>query len=353
MHNYSKRTSLGLAAATLGVLLAASSGSSGSHREPVTSAITAHGELSVAGNRILDSSGHAFSVTGPSLFWGNKGWTDKASFGPDEYYNADVVAYLRREWNAPIIRIAMGAESPGGYIQDPEGRWQKIAAVADAAIDEGMYFIVDWHSHHAEDHTQAAIAFFERVANTYGQHPNLIFEVYNEPLNTTDWATVIKPYAEQVIAAIRAIDKDNLILVGSQTWSQDVDKVADDPIEGYSNIAYTLHFYAGTHGQGLRDKAQYALDNGIALLVSEWGSVNATGDGAADVEETQRWVEFMRVNELTHLNWSMHSKEEGASILAPGSPPDANWTDENFTTSGLLFRDIVRGWHRFDYSGDN
>ena len=351
MHNYTRRTSLAMAAASLCILLAAYTGSRGS--EPVVSAIAAHGELSVAGNRILDSSGRVFSVTGPSLFWGNKGWTDKAAYGPDAYYNADVVAYLRREWNAPIIRIAMGSETPGGYIQDPDGRWQKITAVADAAIDEGMYFIVDWHSHHAEDNTADAIAFFERVANAYGQHPNLIYEIYNEPLNTTDWATVIKPYAEQVIAAIRAIDKDNLILVGSQTWSQDVDKVADNPIKGFSNIAYTLHFYAGTHRQPLRDKAQYALDKGIALLVSEWGSVNATGDGAADVEETRRWVEFMRANQLTHLNWSLHSKEEGASILKPGSRPDANWTDENFTISGLLFRDIVLGWHQFDYSAGN
>jgi endoglucanase len=353
MHNYSQRRSIAVSVATSVALLLASSLGSGSSDKPAASPVTAHGELSVTGNRILDGSGRVFSVTGPSLFWGNKGWSDKADYGPDAYYNADVVAFLRREWNVPIVRIAMGAETPGGYIADPAGRWQKIAAVADAAIDEGMYFIVDWHSHHAEDHTAEAIAFFERVANAYGQHPNLIYEIYNEPLNTTDWATVIKPYAEQVIAAIRAIDKDNLILVGSQTWSQDVDKVADDPIEGFTNIAYTLHFYAGTHGQGLRDKAQYALDNGIALLVSEWGSVNATGDGAADVDETRRWVEFMRKNELTHLNWSLHSKDEGASILKPGSPPNAQWTDENFTVSGLLFRDIVHSWHHFDYSGDN
>lgn len=317
------------------------------------SPIAVHGNLTVDGNQIVDQHGNVFSVAGPSLFWGNKGWTERAAYTPDAYYNADVVAYFRREWNAPIIRIAMGSETRGGYIEDPVGRWEKIAAVADAAIDEGMYFIVDWHSHHAEDYPDNAVAFFQKVASTYGDTPNLIYEIYNEPLNSTDWANTIKPYSELVISAIRAIDPDNLILVGSQTWSQDVDKAADDPIVGFSNLAYTLHFYAGTHEQALRDKAQYALDNGIALFVSEWGTVNANGDGGADSEETQRWMEFLRANQLSHLNWSVHCKEEGASMLKPGTSPDAVWNDDSFTESGVLVRSIVRSWHQYDYTGAN
>lgn len=315
------------------------------------SAVGIHGALSVRNGRIVDSSGEPLSLAGPSLFWGNRGWQDRASYGPDEYYNADVVAYVRREWNAPIIRIAMGSESRGGYIEDPQGRWARIRAVADAAIDNGMYFIVDWHSHRAEERPDEAVAFFRRVAEHYGEHPNLVYEIYNEPLNTTDWATVIKPYAERIIAAIRDIDPDNLIIVGTQTWSQDVDKAADDPLTGFYNIAYTLHFYAGTHKQSLRDKALYAMNRGLPIMVTEWGTVNANGDGGVDAEETQRWMAFLREHRLTHLNWSLHSKEEGASILAPGSPPDASWDESNLTASGRLVTNIIRNWHEHDYRG--
>ncbi|MGJ8680897.1 glycoside hydrolase family 5 protein [Paraglaciecola sp.] len=314
-------------------------------------AVEFHGALTVSGNQIVDKQGSPLSLAGPSLFWGNKGWATNGKIAPDEYYNADVVAYLQKNWNASIIRIAMGAESRGGYLNDPAGRMAKIEAVADAAIKQGMYFIVDWHSHRAEQNTEQAVTFFEKIAKKYGHTDNLIYEIYNEPLADTDWDTVIKPYSEKLITAIRAIDKDNLIVVGTQKWSQEVDKAADNPIKGFSNLAYTLHFYAGTHKQKLRDKAAYALSKGIALMVTEWGTVNANGDGQPDVAETHRWMDFIRANNLTHCNWSLHSKLEGASILTANSNPNAKWTDENFTASGQMVKKIVQGWHKVDYSG--
>jgi endoglucanase len=314
-------------------------------------AVDVHGPLRVQAGRIVDQHDETVSLAGPSLFWGNQGWGDRAEYDPDAYYNADVVAYVQREWNAAIIRIAMGAESRGGYIQDPDGRWATIAAVAEAAIGQGMYFIVDWHSHRAEQHPAAAVAFFQRVAKQYGEAPNLIYEIYNEPLNTTDWSSVIKPYAERVIRAIREIDPDNLIVVGTQTWSQDVDKAADDPIEGFDNLAYALHFYAGTHKQELRDKADYALSRGLPLMVTEWGTVDATGDGGVDLQSSLAWLDWMRERRLSHCNWSLHSKREGASMLAPGSRPDAEWTDANLTPSGRFVRGAIRTWHPVDYTG--
>ena len=82
----------------------------------------------------------------------------------------------------------------------------------------------------------------------------------------------------------------------------------------------------------------------MPLMVTEWGSVDANGDGGVDEQESRIWVEWMRKNELTHCYWSMHSKAEAASILLPGSPPDANWTDANFSQSGKLIRDIIKNW---------
>lgn len=299
-----------------------------------------HGALSVNGNRILDASGKAVSFAGPSLFWSNNGW--KA----DRYYNSAVVKSVREKWNAQIIRAAIGATKNGGYLSDPKANFKKATRVIDAAIAEGMYVIVDWHSHDAEKHPEAAIEFFTRISQRYGEKPNIIYEIYNEPLSDTDWSTQIKPYAEKVISSIRKIDPDNLIIVGTQTWSQDVDKAAEDPIKNVSNIAYTLHFYAGTHKQELRDKAKIALDKGLALMVTEWGTVNANGDGAVDKEETQRWLDFMREHQLTHCNWALNDKRESASQLQPGTRPDGKWTDKDLTESGLYVKNIIQQWPR-------
>jgi len=142
-----------------------------------------------------------------------------------------------------------------------------------------------------------------------------------------------------------------LIVVGTQTWSQDVDKAAKDPVKGFKNIAYSLHFYAGTHKEPLRKKAEYAMKHGIALMVTEWGGVNANGDGAVDKEETERWLQFMRKHHLTHCNWALSDKKEGASHLKNGTAPDGNWTDTDLTDAGLYEKSIVLAWDKVKYTG--
>jgi aryl-phospho-beta-D-glucosidase BglC (GH1 family) len=308
-------------------------------------AVATHGALSVNGNQILGADGKPASLAGPSLFWSNTGW------GADRYYNADVVAYVQKDWNATIIRAAIGADKNGGYAADPEGNFAKAERVIDAAIAQGIYVLVDWHAHDAQKNPQLAISFFEKIAHKYGNTPNVIYEIYNEPLQNVDWSKQIKPYAEQVISKIRAIDPDNLIIVGTQTWSQDVDKAAADPIKGFSNIAYTLHFYAGSHKQDLRDKAQAAMDKGIALMITEWGTVNANGDGGVDKKETELWLNFARKNNLSMCNWALNDKKEGASQLKPGTKADAKWTDADLTESGLYVKNSVLHWDSVKYTG--
>lgn len=300
--------------------------------------VAEHGALNVRGNHIVDQHQRPVALAGPSLFWGNKGWQG------DQFFHHQTVSYINQKWNASIIRVPMGVEANGGLLHDWDERLRKIKTVIDAALGEGLYVIIDWHSHHAEDYVDEAKMFFREMAITYGHHPNIIYEIYNEPLDTTDWSSVIKPYAEAVIAAIREQDPDNLIVVGTQSWAQDVDKAADDPITGFTNIVYALHFYAGAHKQELRDKAEYAINKGLALMVTEWGSVNADGDGRVDAEETQRWMAFLRKHKLSHCNWSFNNKSEGASVFKPRTDPAGPWSDNDLTESGRLAKRIIKYW---------
>ncbi len=296
-----------------------------------------YGALKVSGNKILDKNNQPVSLAGPSLFWSNAGW------GGERFYNAGAVGYVKTDWNATIVRAAMGVEDSGGYLQDPAREKQKVRAVVDAAIAAGLYVVIDWHSHHAETYRSQAVAFFTEMAQLYGTKPNVIFEIYNEPLQIS-WSSTIKPYAEAVIGAIRGAGSNNLVVVGTPTWSQRVDEAANDPITKYSNVAYTLHFYAATHKQSLRDIAAAALSKNIALFVTEWGAVDASGGGSVDQTSTNEWMNFLRQHQISHLNWSLNDKAEAASALKSGVSATGGWTASDYTASGTLVRNIVRGW---------
>lgn len=291
--------------------------------------------ISTSGNKVL-FGGQPGSVAGNSYFWSNTGWES------EKFYNAQSVAWLKSDWKTTLVRAAMGVDDKGGYLTDTSNK-TRVTTLVDAAIANDMYVIIDWHSHHAEQYQSQSIAFFKEMATKYGNTNNVIYEIYNEPLQVS-WSGVIKPYAQAVIAAIRAIDPDNLIIVGTPTWSQDVDAAANDPITGYANIAYTLHFYAGTHGQWLRDKASNALNRGIPLFVTEWGTVNADGDGGVANSETNAWVSFMKANNLSNANWALNDKAEGASALVTGASGTGGWTNNQLTASGALVKSIILGW---------
>jgi endoglucanase len=298
--------------------------------------VAIHGALSVNGNRIVNKNGQAVSFAGNSLFWSNDGW------GGEKYYNANVVSWLRNDWNAGIIRAAMGVEDPGGYLESKSSNVTKVKRVVDAAITNNMYVLIDWHSHNAEKYPNEAIEFFTEMAQTYGKNPHVIYEIYNEPIHVS-WSNTIKPYAERVIDAIRAIDPDNLIIVGTPKWSANVDEAANDPIQR-NNIAYTIHFYAAQHKQDFRNKCQYALDKGVALFATEWGTVNANGDGAVDENETNTWMDFLKRNQISHCNWSINDKLEGASALTQGASRNGNWSSDNLTWSGSFVRNILKSY---------
>lgn len=213
-----------------------------------------NGRLQVSGLNLVNEKKQPVVLRGMSFGWHN--WWPR-------FYNAGTVRWLKNDWGCNVVRAAMGVEPDGAYISKPDWGKQTIKAVIDAAIKEGIYVIVDWHSHHIRQ--KEAQQFFTEIAKEYGKYPNIIYEIFNEPDDNQNWPDV-KAYSIELIKTIRAIDPHNVILVGSPHWDQDIHLAADDPIKGYNNLMYTLHFYAATHKQPLRDRANYALKKGPPFL---------------------------------------------------------------------------------------
>lgn len=299
-------------------------------------AVEKYGRLQVNGSHVTAENGDKISLAGMSLFWSNTG---DDIYGGGDFYNSQTVNHLADDWKSPIIRAALGVKESWdggtGYIDNPQAQKAKIKAVIDAAIAKGVYVIIDWHTHNAELYKNEAVAFFTEMAELYGNNDHVIYEIYNEPINQS-WSD-IKNYAKDVIAGIRSKDPDNLIIVGTSTWSQDVDKAAANPISGDPNLAYTLHFYANTHKEFLRERALNAMNSGIALFVTEWGTTDASGNGGYNPAEAQTWMDFMIANHISYVNWTVAHKDEDSCVVSPGMGLQG-LLNGNLTTSGIFIR---------------
>ena len=293
------------------------------------SIVNLYGQLSVNGKNIVDQNGDIVVLRGMSLFWSQWGGA---------YYNAETVKWLRDDWKCTIVRASMGIEG-NGFLDNPEQEYAKVKTVIEACIDLGIYVLIDWHDHHAENHIEEAKAFFNRVSMDYGSYPNVIYEIYNEPL-AVSWKDVLKPYSEEIINTIRSNDQDNIIVVGTPNWSQDVEDVINEQINS-TNIAYSLHYYSSTHKQELRDKALLAINAGIPIFVSEWGMSEASGNGIIDMESLNIWAKFLEDNNLSWCNWSLMNKDETSAALLPTTQTLSNWSEAELTQSGKIIRDYL------------
>lgn len=290
-----------------------------------------HGRLKVEGTRLLDANNHPYALHGMSFGW--------SCFWP-RFYNAGTVEWLYKDWNCSVLRAAMGVEPKGGYIDNPAGSRALMEAVVDGAIKSGIYVIIDWHSHHVN--LEEAKTFFGEMAAKYGQYPNIIYELFNEPAEA-NWPQV-KAYAEAVIKVIRDKDPDNIILVGCPKWDQEIQLPAADPIKGYKNLMYTMHFYAGTHKQWLRDRTDAAIKAGLPVFISESAGMEASGDGPIDYKEWQLYIDWINKNNLSWIAWSVSDKNETCSVLNPSASSTGHWNDSDLKESGVKIREYLKAY---------
>ena len=251
-----------------------------------------------------------------------------------DLYTKDNISKLKKDFNINLFRIAMYTDE-GGYISDHSIK-NKVEEIVEYCKELDLYVIIDWHILHDNNpniNKEEAKSFFKEMSNKYKDYDNVIFEICNEPNGNTTWDDV-KNYANEVIPIIRN-NTDNIIIVGTPTWSQDVDKAADSPLD-YSNITYALHFYSGTHKEELRKKCDYAREKGISIFVSEFGVSDASGNGGVYLEEGKTWLNYLKNNNISFVNWSLANKDESSALLKPNTN---TIDDNNLSDSGKFIKE--------------
>lgn len=286
------------------------------------------------------------------------------------FYNKECVRQLHDSWGASIVRAAIGADNHAladnpnafcGYAGDSLKALECAYAVIDGAVETGCYVIVDWHSH--VTHQAEAEEFFATIAQKYAGVPNVIYELFNEPVcasfeaetenkyedldnpeaMTAFWQS-LKAYAEPIIKIIADANGDYkpLILMGCPCWDQRIDLPAADPIDCYNNLMYTVHFYAATHKAELRDACDRAMAQGIPVFISECASCEASGDGEMDTASWQEWCSWADAHGISMLTWSISDKNETCSMFTPEASSEGPWTDDVIKPWGKVVKDWIK-----------
>ncbi|MCI5496664.1 MAG: cellulase family glycosylhydrolase, partial [Roseburia sp.] len=295
-----------------------------------------HGALHVDGLQVKDKYNQPFTLRGASthgMHWGDG----------ETFLNKTAFQNLRDEWGVNMVRL-VSYVTQGGYTQGSKDKLDKhIQEGVSDLTDLGMYAIIDWHVHaeNPNDKKSEAIQFFDTYSKMYKDQSNIIYEICNEPTGTP-W-NQLRPYAVDVVKTIRANDPDAIIVVGTNTWSQDVDEVAtnggklNDP-----NVMYTIHFYSGSHGESLREKVRTALKAGTPVFCTEFGVCDASGNGGFDLEEADRWIDFFEENGISYCCWSFSKKNESASMLSPECNKVNGFTNADLGATGAWLINTYR-----------
>lgn len=293
-------------------------------------------QLQVIGTQLCDSNGNPILLRGLS--------THGLAWYPD-YVNEAAFKEFHEEWGVDVIRLAMYTDEYG-YCTGNDKEWLKslVKKGVEYAIKNNLYVIIDWHTlrdNNPNTYVIEAMDFFREMSKLYADYDNVIYEICNEPNGDTNW-TDIKNYAENIIPVIRANDPDALILVGTPRWCQSVKDAAADPITGYDNIMYTLHFYAATHTEWLRNDMVSAINSGLPIFVSEYGICDASGSGNIDEYQANEWIRMLNQYGVSHVAWNISNKNETSAIIGYWCNKTSGWKEEDLSTSGKWMYNMLR-----------
>jgi endoglucanase len=328
-----RRIIVALIALTSVALLAGCHGRPADPGSAASGCVRQHGRLQVGNAQLCDQAGRPIQLRGMSSH-------DLKPFP----FTAGTVNHLAKDWGVSVVRAAMYTDSYGSsYIREPQVK-QTVQLIVEEAVRNDIYVIIDWHILQDGDpnrYRDQAKAFFEEMAKAYGHRPNVIYEICNEPNGDAVTWKEVKSYAEFIIPAIRAIDPDSVVIVGTDTWCQGVRAAAEAPL-AFTNVLYALHFYAGTHRDELRAGAEFARSRGLALFVSEWGLTDYTGKGALYTEEADKWLAWMNAHKISWANWSLSNADEASAALKPTANMSGPWPDADLNPSGRWVKARMR-----------
>jgi aryl-phospho-beta-D-glucosidase BglC (GH1 family) len=217
-----------------------------------------------------------------------------------------------------------------------------LKPAVDYATSKNLYVIIDFHqidnvTSGTNNSSAAAVTFWTTVAPVFSSYSNVIYEAFNEPIDSkTGWNAAFQTAAQSWVTAIRSGAPNNLIVVGSPSWSQHPEGALTLPLTG-GNLVFTAHIYPGNY-PGSMNAFQNNVTTAIAqvpVFITEWGyQIGTTSPTNNLATPNDTWAQNLQ----TFVNGN------GASWTAWVADP--SWGPPMFQkTTGLTdFGTFVQNW---------
>ena len=294
--------------------------------------------LKVVGTRLLNSRNEPVRLRGVNtagLEWSSNG----------EGRILVTVKTAIEDWHVDHIRLPLAQDRWFGKApeqkDDGAGYRMLVKQVVDLCAGHGVYVIVDLHWSDAGEwgksigqHVmpdQNSVTFWKDVAQTYKNHPAVLFDLYNEPHHVS-WDVWLKggkvtektskknpetTYEavgmQTLLDTVRATGARNVVIAGGLDWAYDMSGFLDgkqlsDP-EGngaiYANHAYPFKGDSVARWVAKMEKAAKTLP----VIVSEFGGGAGGKPAPADGDPWVRQVlQALHDHDWSWTAWDLHPK---------------------------------------------
>jgi endoglucanase len=209
----------------------------------------------------------------------------------------------------------------------------------DYATSKNMYAIIDFHQiddtspSATKDSAADATTFWTDIAPQFKDATNVIYELFNEPIDgSTPWAT-FKTRAQKWVDTVRAAAPNNLIIVSSMSYCQHPGDAASSPLTG-ANLLYTAHVYPGNWGASFQQQVATAVAK-VPVFFTEWGYTLNGGDKTLGTNSATWGTDFQALIDANGASWT-------AWIT------DNSWGPSMFSSGALTtltdFGTVVKNW---------
>ncbi|MGL1886739.1 MAG: DUF5010 C-terminal domain-containing protein [Reichenbachiella sp.] len=260
-------------------------------------------------------------------------------------------------WHSNVVRIPIHPIGGGwpfaGWNEQPSEWTSFIDAAVEECVLQDVYCLLDYHAinnwNYAATNYSKTMEFWNWAAPRYKDIPNILFELYNEPVSDLDcsvddcgnggdqtWSAYKDQFAQPMVDAIRNDlgATETFIYVSNPMWSHSLSGISSNPIDDPSvveRIGYTLHIYPW-HWYDDPSLSTYLGEtvNTHPIIVTEFGYQEgancpfAACDGSTAVVDQEAFgtfiKDFMKTNTMSWTAWSFDNAFE--SIM---------WEDDQFT----------------------